>query len=132
MTGLIIKNQKYVMIYEDRSKHMLLEDKVYYVLQDIFWNGDCVECIRAHHFSNLLTTNISSDNKYSNALNELEYTQQLYNWLKRLIKFKDHLFEFEIFNDVNINMNKYMNYDEWWNEFLELISKLEGQIQLLK
>jgi hypothetical protein len=134
MTGISINGTNYIrLMHNNELKNASLEDNIYFTLRDIFWNGDCDMANAANHYNSLLTINISFEQsrmniKYSDILHDKNsnYTQLLYNWIKRFSKFKNHIFDFEEVNDsANINMNDYMKYDDWWEQYLELLKKLE-------
>jgi hypothetical protein len=149
MAAKLINGVKYVGLMDDNSlKSKSLEDNVYHTLRDIFWNGDSDNCIRANDYNFILTNDTPFEErdenfKYSNVLNDYNslFTKRLYNWLRLLSgyknydsrysknSFKNGLFHFEpLSNYEKIDISKYMRYDDWWDQFQELIKQLEEQL----
>lgn len=144
MAGRLINGIQYVGLMNDNSfKSKSLEDNVYFTLRDIFWNGDINDVFSANYFNSLLTNNISFEERkdnfnYTNILYDynLDYTKKLFNWLSRLSGYngtdtrKNSLFEFlELEENEEIDMTEYMKYDDWWDQFQELMKKLEEQLE---
>lgn len=138
MAGILIDGINYVGLMNDNSfKSKSLEDNVYFTLRDIFWNGCLDDCYTANYFNGLLTNNISFEERkakfeYANVLHDYnsDYTKKLYYWLSHL---NGDMFDFKNpYEDDEINMSKYMNYDDWWVQFQELIKKLEEQLEQLE
>jgi hypothetical protein len=132
---------------DNSFKTKSLEDNVYFTLRDIFWNGEIDAVMTANRFNGLLTNNISfkeRDNsfQYANILYDYnsDYTKKLYDWLSRLTGYKrpsnnvngwkNSVFEFkEVEEDDEIDMAKYIKYDDWWDQLQALIRKLEMQLE---
>lgn len=147
MAGRLIDGIKYVRLMNDNSfKSKSLEDNVYFTLRDIFLNGEVDDLLSANHFNGLLTNNISFQERdehfeYANLLYDYnsDYTKKLYNWLIRITGYKltskpngwkASMFEFlEANEDDEIDMAKYMKYDDWWDQLQELMKKLEEQLE---
>jgi hypothetical protein len=147
MAGRLIDGIKYVGLMNDNSfKSKSLEDNVYFTLRDIFWNGEVDDVFSANHYNGLLTNGITFEKRdkyfeYASVLYDYNsnYTQKLYDWLSRLTGYKltskpngwkDSMFEFlEVDEDDEIDMAKYMKYDDWWDQLQELIKKLEKQLE---
>jgi hypothetical protein len=148
MAGRLIDGVRYVGLMNDNSfKSKSLENNVYFTLRDIFWNGEIDDLMTANHFNGLLTNNVSFQERderfeYANLLYDYnsDYTQKLYDWLVRLTGYKrtsnnvngrkDSMFEFlEVEEDDEIDMAKYMKYDDWWDQLQELMKKLEEQLE---
>lgn len=151
MAGRLINGIQYVGLMNDNSfKSKSLEDNVYFTLRDIFWNSDINDIFSVNHFSSLLTNDISfeerKDNfKYTNILYDynLDYTKNLFNWLSRLTGYKitsnpsgrkNIMFDFQELEEgdpeVNdIDMTKYMKYDDWCDQLQELMKKLEELLE---
>ncbi len=132
MAGRLIEGIRYVGLMNDNSfKSKSLEDNVYFTLRDIFWNGGPDDCFASNHYNSLLKNGISfEEREYTNVLYDYnsDFTQKLYNWLC-LFK-KNYMFDFENpYEDEEIDMKKYMKYDDWWDQFQELIKKLEKQLE---
>jgi len=135
MAGRLIDGTRYIGLMNDNSfKSKSLEDNVYFTLRDIFWNGCPDDCYTANHYNDLLTNCVSFEDRnakfeYTNVLYDynLEYTKKIYYWLSRLTRY---MFDFENpYEDEEINLSKYMKYDDWWNQLQELIKKLEEQLE---
>ena len=147
MAGRLIDGIRYVGLMNDNSfKSKSLEDNVYFTLRDIFWNGEVDDVFSANHYNGLLTNGITFEKRdkyfeYASVLYDYNsnYTQKLYDWLSRLTGYKltskpngwkDSMFEFlEVDEDDEIDMAKYMKYDDWWDQLQELIKKLEKQLE---
>jgi hypothetical protein len=136
MAGRLIDGVRYIGLMNDNLfKSKSLEDNVYFTLRDIFWNGDTQDCMTANYFNGLLTNNICFEERderfqYANILYDYnwDYTKKLYNWLC-LFK-KNSMFDFdEPMEDDEIDMAKYMKYDDWWDQLQELMKKLEEQLE---
>jgi hypothetical protein len=138
MAGRLIDGIRYMGLHDDNSfKSKSLEDNVYFTLRDIFWNGDVNDCITANYFNGILTNNSTFEErdinfKYTNLLYDynFDFTKKLYNWICRMSKYKDSVFDFEKSQeDEEIDMTEYMKYDDWWVQFEELRKKLEEQLE---
>jgi len=147
MACRLIDGIKYVGLMNDNSfKSKSLEDNVYFTLRDIFLNGEIDDIMSANHFNGLLTNNISFGERdakfeYTNLLYDYnsDYTQKLYDWLACLTgykltskpnRWKNSMFDFENPDeDDEIDMSRYMKYDDWWDQLQELIKKLEEQLE---
>jgi hypothetical protein len=135
MVGRLINGIKYIALMDPNElKDISLEDNIYFTLRDIIWNGDTSQCIKANYFNGLLTNNISYEErnnefKYTDVLHDKnsDYTLKLFNFLC-LFK-KDSMFHFiESEDSEEFDMNEYMNYDDWWNEYKLLMDHLIDNI----
>jgi hypothetical protein len=147
MAGRLIEGIRYVGLMNDNSfKSKSLEDNVYFTLRDIFWNGQVDDILSANYYNGLLTNGITFEKRdkyfeYANILYDYNsnYTQKLYDWLSWLTGYKltsksngckDSMFDFlEVEEDDEIDVEKYMKYDDWWDQLQELIKKLEEQLE---
>ncbi len=151
MAGRLIDGVRYVSLANDNSfKSKSLEDNVYFTLRDIFRNGEVNDIFSANHYNGLLTNGVLFEERgehfeYTNVLYDYnsDYTKKLFNWLSSLNGYKvtskpngwkDSMFEFEEveedYPEVNeIDMARYMKYDDWWDQLQELIKKLEEQLE---
>jgi hypothetical protein len=151
MAGRLIHGVQYICLMNDNSfKSKSLEDNVYFTLRDIFWNGEIDDVMSANHYNGLLTNGVSFEERdahfeYTNVLYDYnsDYTKQLYDWLASLTGYKltskpngwkDSMISFreveEDDSDVNeIDMTRYMKYDDWWDQLQELMKKLEEQLE---
>lgn len=150
MAGKLINNIRYVRLMDPNSyKSKSLEDNIYFTLRDVFWNGDAQQCETANRFNNLLANGVSfdlrdKDFKYSNVLYDWNsnVAQNLYDWMYNMSRDEEHskdgMFQFsELNKDDNEDddeeiIEMYMKYDDWWEQFLDLRSKLRELITLLK
>jgi hypothetical protein len=154
MPGRLINGERYIYLMNDNSfKSMSLEDNVYFTLRDIFLNGCPDDCLTANYFNGILTNDISfgkrdENFKYSNVLNDCncDFAEKLYTKLRMLCGYKFEyyypkskypmynkysMFDFEE-EDDEIDMSEYMKFDDWWEQLLELMKKLEEQVEKLK
>ena len=139
MAGRLIDGIKYIKLMNDNNfKKKSLEDNVYFTLRDIFMNiRDFDRCISANYYNGILTNDVSfeerdSNFRYSNVLYDynLDFTKKLYNWIEHLSKYKHCIFDFDKPEEQEeIDMSKYMNYDEWWEQFIDLREKLKEQLE---
>jgi hypothetical protein len=136
MAGRLIDGIRYVGLMNDNSfKSKSLEDNVYFTLRDIFWNGDTKQCDTANYFNGILSNNIAFEDrdenfKYANVLYDYnsDYTHKLYNRLSRM-DHKNSLFDFKKLEEgEDFDMSEYIKYDDWWEQFQELIKNLEEQL----
>lgn len=131
MAGRLIDGIRYIGLMNDNElKSKSLEDNVYFTLRDIFWNADCDDCISANYFNDLLTNNISFEERnenfrYTNILYDYhsDYTKKLYRWICTITTYKDTIFDF--YDQETDPKQKYIKYDEWWEQLLDLRKKLE-------
>ena len=140
MTCRLIDGVKYIGLMNDNEfKSKSLEDNVYFTLRDILLNAHMNHCITANYFNDLLTNNISFEERdknfnYQNVLYDYnsDYTQTLYIWIGIICENKDDMFDFyepkKIDKDDNPNQ-KYIKYDEWWEQLLDLREKLFQQLE---
>jgi hypothetical protein len=134
MSGLIIDGIKYICIMENNDfKKKSLDDNVYFTLRDIFWNSLSADIIfQASKFNDKLSGDISYEYRndkfnYTNVLYEENYLYKLLIWLKKI---GIHHFDFlEPENDEVIDMKKYMKFDDWWVQFINLINLIETQYE---
>ena len=135
MAGRLIDGIRYIGLMNDNElKSKSLEDNVYFTLRDIFWNADCDDCISANYFNGLLTNNISFEERnknfrYTNILYDYhsDYTKKLYNWICKITTYKDTIFDYDplVIDEEDNPIQKYIKYDEWWEQVLDLRKKLE-------
>ncbi len=135
MAGRLIDGIRYLGLMNDNElKSKSLEDNVYFTLRDIFWNADCDDCMSANHYNGLLTNDVSFEErgenfKYANILydHNSDYTKKLYNFICRIIKYKNTIFDFQELSviDEDNSKQKYIKYDEWLEQVYDLRQKLE-------
>jgi hypothetical protein len=132
--GRIIENIKYMCLHDDNKlKQLSLEDNVYFTLRDIFLNADSADdVLRANDFNHKLTGGTCYGDRdefftYTNVLDDVKYLSQLVRWLSY---FSIHYFEFEeVEPDEEINMDRYIKFDDWWDEFVKLRNQLEEKLK---
>jgi hypothetical protein len=130
MSGRLINGIKYMYIKDDNDfKKKSFEDNVYFTLRDIFWNAASSDtCFQANDFNTMLTGGIYFEErtdkfKYTNLLHEKNYVKLLQRWLKR---FNHYYFEFEEpYEYEEINIDKFMKFDDWWVQFEEIINLID-------
>ena len=130
MSGRLINKIKYIYLSNDNDfKKLSLNDNVYFTLRDIFWNAISTDtCFQANEFNRLLTCGIVLEDRtesffYNNLLHQKDYVKKLLLWLNSFQKigwFKCvELDELEGGGKEIIN-NKYMKFDNWFQQFEEL------------
>lgn len=135
MSGRIMNEIKYMYINDKHDLKPSLNDKVYLILIDIFWNSDSSEiCFQADEFINKLTNSSYFENnvkkiKYTNMLHKKEYVKKLQKWLKEL---NVYCFEFiELEDKEQIETENYMKFDDWWFQFEVLKKIVDKQYELI-
>lgn len=134
----LINGTKYIELI-DYDKHITypypsLEDEVYFVLRNIFWNADIRPMEIANDFNHRLTNGVSFHERteqfnYSNVLyDDNDFTKELYEWLCTLITYKDLTIEFTE-SESELDMNKYMKFDDFLFDVECLIEKLKGHLE---
>lgn len=138
MAARIIKGIRYVRLTHDNAlKSLSFEDNLYHTLLDMWWNIEINDAFRLSHYISQLTGGIEFEKRsetftYNDILNDKDYIKNLHFYLCSLCLYKnkldkDGLFDFwEIEEDEEIDMNKYMKYDDWWEQFADLFYKLEN------
>jgi len=123
--GRIINGEKHMCLYNpNQFKKLSLEDNVYFTLRDIFANADSADTVmEANSFNSKLTGNIrfedrTGDFTYTNVLSDVQFLSMLSRWLGY---FSIGYFEFvEPELDEEIQMEEYIEWDNWWTQFEEL------------
>ena len=135
MSVRIINGIKYIYLHNDNEfKKKSFEDNVYFTLRDIFNNADSFDTImKANYLNDLLTGNISFEERdntfqYLNIYDK-EYLSKLIIFLK---PFTEYWFEFIEPENEEIQMKKYMKFDDWWIQFQELRKIIEYQKIVMK
>ncbi len=139
MTTNAFDSIRFIEIYKDsRHKNLLIEDKVYNLLDDICKNPGNID-IQAYAFDyKLLLCNSviynDENNKfiidYSNALQNYRFLTNLLNWLNAInpnhIGYKNlqYIYKYED-DDLIENMCNYILFDDWWEDFIKLRKELE-------
>jgi hypothetical protein len=124
MPCLLINNEKYIQLMNDNSlKNKSFEDEIYFSLRDIFLNIDEFDNVLiANKMNRILTGNISFEERGDNFEYAIiikdpqsSYVNDLYEWL-----YKIEPSSFRIYDggNENVNMNEYMKFDDWWEQFL--------------
>ena len=131
--GRIYNGIKYMGLFHNNDlKKLSLNDNVYFTLRDIFANGDSYDiCMTANHFNSLLTNNISFQERknseepfqYSNVLEDKNFVKRLQTWLSSFHVSWFHFLEED--EEEDVDMNDYIEWDDWWIQFEELKRKLK-------
>lgn len=135
MSELMYGKTVYICLCNDNDfKKRSIEDNVYFTLRDIFVNAQSVHDIEtANLYNSQLSDGICFEDRtpsfqYTYALNNLEFLEDLIKWLKSLKKTSS----FELIKLMNIELNSsdelntiYINFDDWWIQFKNLIKLLE-------
>jgi hypothetical protein len=125
---------KYLRLHnENKLKELSLEDNVYFTLRDVFLNIDEVEYLYTiNDFNGQLTNNIyyedRSDNfSYTNVLTEEKYVNELSEFLDTIVlscfyfeELKPHDNEEDKDWYNNVDMKKYIKFEDWWEQFEKL------------
>jgi hypothetical protein len=135
MSGLLVNGIKYMGIMENNElKKKSLNDNVYFTLRDIFWNSMSADIVfQASNFNDKLSGGICyeyrSDNfDYTNVLYEdKNYICKLLKWLKKIAI--NHFDFLEPEHDEQIDMKKFMKFEDWWIQFSNLINLIELQYE---
>ena len=134
--GKIINHTNYMYLFEQNEyKKNSLENNVYFTLRDIFANTEDVNlCIQSNQFNTTLTNDIYFQDRelnftYSKVLYDRVFLQKLCLWLNGIEQCK---FEFNHLEEgEDIEVGKYMKFEDWWNHFEDLRSRLNQQCKLL-
>lgn len=112
-----------------------MDDNVYFTLRDVYLNSKSLyTALDANQFNKRLTGGISFEYfcdtiQYTNKLYERVFIEELLRWLNN---FNIHYFEFEqqqIEDDKDINLTEYIKFDDWWQQFGQLKSLLQQQLE---
>lgn len=130
MVGRIIDNIEYIeVLFNNKLKSKSLEDNIYYILRDIFWNCDEeYDIIMTKKFNKILKNDDSFENsEYTDVLYDYcsEFTQELYDYLKNFTKERIYFIE----DKYEEKENEYMILHDWWGQLQQLIKKLEEQLE---
>ncbi len=130
MSGIIINGEKYMVLQErDNLNYRSLEDNLYCMLNDIFWNGDSFECIRSHGYKSLLTNgNNKRSFEYTNLLRDhnSDFAKNVHSYLSLISK--DDI----SFIESQTNEENQIKIDDWWNELNKLIIELDELLKMHK
>ena len=132
MSKLIFGKTAYICLCNDNNfKKKSFEDEVYFTLRDIFINAQSVHDIETANLYNIqLSDGVCFEDRtpsfqYTNALNNLDFLEDIIKWLKSLKKTSS----FEL---INLELNSsdeidtmYINFNDWWIQFENLINLLE-------
>lgn len=119
-----IYNSPYKYLYNKNIIELSFEKNILNILKDIYFNaydyGTCKLCVK---YITLLSNNISILHNYN-------YIKSLFNWLNLI---NQNWFEFdEIKNEEKIDINNYIIFDEWWNEFNKIKKIVQERYVQLK
>jgi hypothetical protein len=135
MSGLLIDGIRYMSIMENNDyKKKSLNDNVYFTLRDIFWNSMSADIVfQASNFNDKLSGGILYEYRtdkfyYTNVLYQDNiYVYKLLKWLKKIDICHFDFLEPE--HDEEIDMKKFMKFDDWWLQFINLINLIELQYE---
>ena len=139
MTTNAFDSIRFIEIYKDsRHKNLLIEDKVYKLLDDICRNPGNIDIqVYAFDYNLLLCDDViyNDENnkfiiKYSNALQDCIFLEILLKWLNTI---NPNHFEYKNLqyirnyegDDLIENMCNYVLFDDWWEDFVKLRKELE-------
>lgn len=140
MTTNAFDSIRFIEIYKDsRHKNVLIEDKVYKLLDDICRNPGNIDIqVYAFDYILLLCDDViynDENNKfiieYSNALQDFRFLTNLLNWLNTInpndFEYKNLQYIYKYDDDGLIeNMCNYVLFDDWWEDFVKLRKELEN------
>lgn len=151
----LINGIKYLKLHNlGELKKSSLEDNVYFTLRDIFLNYGYIDDVyRANDFNSKLTNNYCYEErtknfKYANLLMNENFLSSLIKWMKTIhistfefetpeqymkdcdMNSKEYLDELDWY--YNVDMNDYIKFDDWINEFNKLIAELESRLDKVK
>jgi hypothetical protein len=121
MSGKLIHGVKYISIANNNDlKKKSLEDNLCFTLRDIFWHADSTDtACQANYYNSMLTNNICfeerSDSFQYKKLEKHEL-EKISRWLNNIKK--NGWFEF--LEGDREEEDKYMKFDDWWVEFINL------------
>lgn len=124
-SGILINGTKYMYIHHKYDYNVLsIYDRLYFILRDIFANtGSIYIIMKAIDLNHSLTGGISFEKTpnsfgYSTILNNKYFVDNLFKLLNDI---SIDSFEFlKPKEGEEINIDKYMKWDEWWDKFIEL------------
>jgi hypothetical protein len=121
MAGRIINGIKYIGLLDSNDlKNESIEHNIYFILRDIFWNGEEPDCLMVNHLNSCLLVN---DESYSFGFNKITLTlaRKLYKYLNNFDKNRIYFTEEDIIDD---NQTEYILFDDWWENLQNLVKKL--------
>lgn len=138
MTTNAFDSIRFIEIYKDsRHKNLLIEDKVYNLLEDIYNNPVNIDIhYKAYDYKLLLCDSVSYDKNnifiinYTNALQDCIFLEILLKWLNTInpnhFEYKNlqYIRNYED-DDLIENMCNYVLFDDWWEDFVKLRKELE-------
>lgn len=132
MSELMFGKTAYICLCNDNDfKKRSIEDNVYFTLRDIFVNAQSVHDIEtANLYNSRLSDGICFEDRtpsfqYTNVLKNLDFLEDLIKWLKSLKKTSSfELTNLELNSSDELN-TMYINFDDWWIQFEDLIELLE-------
>ena len=138
MTTNAFDSIRFIEIYKNsRNKNVLIEDKVYNLLEDIYNNPVNIDIhYKAYDYKLLLCDSVSYDKNnifiinYTNALQDCIFLEILLKWLNTInpnhFEYKNlqYIRNYED-DDLNENMCNYILFDDWWEDFVKLRKELE-------
>ena len=138
MTTNAFDSIRFIEIYKNsRHKNVLIEDKVYNLLEDIYNNPVNIDIhYKAYDYKLLLCDSVSYDKNnifiinYTNALQDCIFLEILLKWLNTInpnhFEYKNLQYIYKYENDDLIeNMCNYVLFDDWWEDFVKLRKELE-------
>ena len=138
MTTNAFDSIRFIEIYKDsRNKNVLIEDKVYNLLEDIYNNPVNIDIhYKAYDYKLLLCDSVSYDKNnifiinYTNALQDCIFLEILLKWLNTInpnhIEYKNlqYIRNYED-DDLIENMCNFILFDDWWEDFVKLRKEVE-------
>ena len=137
----IMFNLEFIEVYNKKYlKTLSLEDETYFTMRDIMWHSDCGYTFCANIFNPLLSNNIYYEDRtinftYTNVLNNLNFIKNLHNFVKTITPskvrmncryLKNIIKEGKTMDDY-FDKDKYMLFDEWWEDFENFRKKIAAR-----
>ena len=138
MTTNAFDSIRFIEIYKNsRNKNVLIEDKVYNLLEDIYNNPVNIDIhYKAYDYKLLLCDSVSYDKNnifiinYTNALQDCIFLEILLKWLNTI---NPNHFEYKNLQYIRNYEDDYLVkiicdfilFDDWWEDFVKLRKEVE-------
>ena len=138
MAGRLIDGVSYMYLMNDNMcKKWSLADNIYFTLRDVFINADNLDDVMmANYFNDLLTNGVYFEDRSPHfnydiqLLANIQFMKKLKKWLHTIVP---HSFVFYLpdsVDDTDDDISKYMKWDDWWSQFIELRCAIDAQYEM--
>ena len=139
-------NLEFIELYNDKYlKTLSLEDETYFTMRDLFWNAEFRYTFITNIFNPLLSNNIYYEDRtinftYTNVLYNLNYIKDLHNYIQKITPsdvrknnryLRNIIKEGKTIDDC-FDKDKYMLFDEWWEDFEKFREKIAARYEELR